>query len=156
MTTGRGVRFAIQSVAVVFRFFWAENNEGSKDSGRNFDLLPNDRKSFRLKAPPQVEVSAEISAKQRARCGAGTSVGSETRVPPTPVSQCLCLTQKTSVYQTSASPSSHDFSPFPSKPQTIPPASSFTFSWRWFLRWKLQSFQPVTHFFWVSPKYTCY
>ena len=36
-----------QNVSLVCRLFPAENNQGPKDSGRNFDLPPNCLKEFR-------------------------------------------------------------------------------------------------------------
>ena len=65
----------------------------------------------------------------------------------------LDMTQQTFVYQTFAFPSSCELPSSSLRSQTPTAASSFV-CWRWYLRWRLQSFWRVTQFSWVSPMNT--
>ena len=41
-------------------------------------------------------------------------------------------------------------------PKLLSSASSFVFSWRWYLWWSFQPFWRLTQFSWVFPMYSCY
>lgn len=50
------------NISWAFRVFLAENNQGPKDSGRNFDFPPNCLKNLGREPVRWIELSAETSA----------------------------------------------------------------------------------------------
>ena len=61
----------VQNVSLESRLFQAENNQGPKDSERNFELHVNCLKEFRRKVCSQNRAITAISAKNMARCVCG-------------------------------------------------------------------------------------
>lgn len=52
-----------QNTSLACVLYWAEKNEGPKDSGRNFDLPFNCFKSLHKRPFPRIELSPEIASK---------------------------------------------------------------------------------------------
>ena len=64
VTSCWGANLPLQSASLARGLFRAENNEGPKDSGRNFDFPPNCLKNKLDRGPvPRIELSPETSAK---------------------------------------------------------------------------------------------
>ena len=109
-----------QNVSLACRLFQAENNQSPRDSGKNFDLLPNCLKEFRQRACSWNRAISRDLCKEYGLSMVGeTGQGLEIRVHS--VSYCLCVAQRTFVYQTFAFPSSCELPSSSLKSQTTTP-----------------------------------
>ena len=113
------------NISLAYRLSPAENNPSPKDSGRNFELLPNCLKKLTQRA-----CSRNRASHDGKDCGPGrlgeTRQGLEIRVLS--VSHYLCLAQQTFIYQTCVFLSPYELPSSPVKSQsTTPNKTSFVF-----------------------------